>query len=147
MPELIVTRGLPASGKTTRAVAWVAENPAGRARVNRDSLRTMLHGGYLGTESQETVTSMVQRIAVSSLLHCGASVIVDDTNLPDTVVADWRRLAGEQGARFEVWDFTHVPVDECVRRDGMREGATRVGEHVIRGMHERHLAERVVING
>jgi predicted kinase len=33
MPKLVITRGLPGSGKTTHAVAWVAEDPAHRARI------------------------------------------------------------------------------------------------------------------
>lgn len=30
---LIITRGLPGCGKTTKAMRWVAEDPAGRCRV------------------------------------------------------------------------------------------------------------------
>jgi hypothetical protein len=43
--KLVITRGLPGCGKTTRARAWVAEDPSRRVRVNRDDLRTMLSGG------------------------------------------------------------------------------------------------------
>ena len=42
--ELVVTRGLPASGKTTWAQAWVADDPTRYARVSRDDLRAMLFG-------------------------------------------------------------------------------------------------------
>jgi len=41
MATLIVTRGLPGSGKTTAATAWVAEEPLRRARVERDEIRSM----------------------------------------------------------------------------------------------------------
>lgn len=39
MSKIIVTRGLPASGKSTWAKAWVAADPANRVRVNRDAIR------------------------------------------------------------------------------------------------------------
>ena len=41
MITLLLTRGLPASGKTTFARAWVAESPTDRARINRDDLRNV----------------------------------------------------------------------------------------------------------
>ena len=43
MPTLVITRGLPASGKTTKAREWVAADPVRRARVNRDDVRAQLH--------------------------------------------------------------------------------------------------------
>ena len=46
MPVLVITRGLPGSGKSTWARQWVSQDPAHRAEVNRDSLRLMMHGGY-----------------------------------------------------------------------------------------------------
>jgi hypothetical protein len=42
-PTLIITRGLPAAGKTTRALRWVAEDPQRRARVGSDEIAAMLH--------------------------------------------------------------------------------------------------------
>ena len=42
MTALVITRGLPGSGKTTYARAWVAEDREHRARVNRDDIRQML---------------------------------------------------------------------------------------------------------
>lgn len=139
---LIVTRGVPGSGKTTRAVGWVAENPTGRARVNRDSLRAMLHGARLGTYEQEQMVSTIQRASIRALLHQGIDVVADDTNLSRGAMQRWIELAAEEGTGFLIWDFTAVPVDECIRRDAQREGPARVGERVIRDMHARHLADQ-----
>ena len=36
---LFITRGVPASGKSTFAMRWVAEKPDSRSRVNRDDIR------------------------------------------------------------------------------------------------------------
>jgi predicted kinase len=134
MPTLIITRGLPASGKTTRAREWVDTDPAGRARVNRDDLRRMLQGRRLGTAVQEAQVSAAQHAAVAALLVAGVNVVADDTNLPDSVVAAWAELAARCGAVLAVWDLRNVPVEVCVARDAARVGDARVGERVIRGM-------------
>lgn len=136
MPKLIITRGLPGSGKTAYARTlqpWVV-------RVNRDDLRRMLHGDRIFTQTAEAQVTVAQRAQVAALLGAAASVIIDDTNLPARVVREWADLAARFGAAFEVADFTDVPVDECVRRDAARAEADRVGEEVIRAMHSRYLA-------
>lgn len=138
-PVLIVTRGLPGSGKTTWATTWVAEQPARRARANRDDLRRMLHGRRLGTAGQEAMVSTLQHQGVAQLLGAGISVVADDTNLTDTAIRTWQQIARTAGARLQIQDLTGVPVDECIARDATRPAADRVGEHVIRQMHADHL--------
>lgn len=140
MATLIVTVGLPGSGKTTLATDWVSKKQADRARVNRDSLRIMLHGGRLGTTDQEDTVTAIQHTGVLALLARGIDVVADDTNLRPGAVQTWRELADLAGAEVEVWDLTDVPVEECIRRDAGRTGPARVGETVIRGMHDRYLA-------
>ena len=134
MGTLIATVGLPGSGKTTRARAWVAAGPHHRARVNRDDIRRMCHGGRLGTDAQEAQVTAAQHAAVTALLAAGVDVVVDDTNTRPEFRDALRRLAMVAGAEFVVWDLTGVPVEECIRRDAQREGSARVGEGVIRMM-------------
>jgi predicted kinase len=138
MPTLTITRGLPASGKTT----WAKEQPH-LVRVNRDDLRRMLHGGIVGGRAEVEVT-LAHHAAIEALLRGGANVVCDDTNLRSRVVRELADLAVRAGATWEVRDFTDVPVDECVRRDALRSGDAHVGEEVIRGMHLRYLAGRVL---
>ncbi|MDG4792114.1 AAA family ATPase [Micromonospora sp. WMMD1102] len=149
MARLLVTRGLPGSGKSTFARRWVAENPTGRYRVNRDDLRAMGHDSThvkAGKDSPGTERIIVaaRNAMVMSLLRRGVDVIVDETCLPDKTLHSLRQFAGRAGATFEVVDFRHVPVEVCIARDAQRTGTARVGEDVIRGMWERHLAERSV---
>lgn len=138
MIEMIITRGLPASGKSTAAKKWVEAGAGHRARVGRDPLRLMLHGGYLGTADQERQVTTAQRATMAALLATGVSVIVDDTNLHEHYACELRAIADAAGVVFEVWDFTDVPLEVCIRRDAARtEG--RVGAEVIRDMHRKHL--------
>jgi predicted kinase len=142
MAELVITRGLPASGKSTWARKWVDEDPAGRARMNRDDLRLNLYGTARPTHQQEAAISTVQQASVRALLAAGRSVVVDDLHLRARYVSGWVELAAEAGAGFAVQDFTDVPVEECVRRDAERaaRGERAVGAGVIQDLHARFLA-------
>jgi predicted kinase len=144
MPILRIIRGLPGSGKTTLARAWVAEDPVRRFRANRDDFRAMGHDSTFvkqdadnpGTE--RTIVA-ARDAAISALLRKGVNVICDDTNLPQRVARDLRRLAVLAGAEFEVWDLTDVPVETCIERDAARVGRAHIGETVIRDMHTRYV--------
>jgi predicted kinase len=138
MTRLLVTRGLPASGKTT----FARKLQPRVVRVNRDDLRLMLHGRRLFTEGAEGQVTHIQRMSVEALLARGADVIVDDTNLRTSTVREWALLAARFGATFEVHDLTEVPLEECIRRDAARPAEVRVGERNIRRMHDRYLAGR-----
>jgi predicted kinase len=134
---LTITRGLPASGKTT----WAKAQP-GAVRVNRDDLRRMLHGGMLGVGWAETQVTVAQRAQVEALLRAGVNVICDDTNLRAKVCRELADLGLRCGANVVFRDFTDVPVEECIRRDAGRPEPDRVGEDVIRGMFQRYLSGR-----
>lgn len=142
MAELVITRGLPASGKTTWAKAWVEADPAARVRVNRDDLRHMLFGAYWGlTYAQEETVTVAQHAAVKAALSAGKSVVVDDTNLRARNARALLDIAAAVDADWSVEDLTWVPLDVCLGRDAQRraEGRRAVGGDVIRGMHAKYL--------
>jgi tRNA uridine 5-carbamoylmethylation protein Kti12 len=138
-PTLIITRGLPCSGKTPAAVAWVRSDETWRTRVNRNELREMSHGRRTGTPAQEAIVSGLEENAVRSALANGTSVVVDDTALPNAVINRWERIAEEMDALFEVWDFRDADLEGCIARDAQRPETDRVGEDKIREMHDKHI--------
>src|SRR4051812_35210260 len=121
MATLTITRGLPASGKTT----WAREQRH-LVRINRDDLRRMMHGGRVADDQlrgrAEKEVTTAHHAAVEALLRAGSSVVCDDTNLRGRVVREFADLAARCGARFTVRDFTDVPLEECIRRDTLRAG-------------------------
>ncbi len=143
MTDLLITRGIPGSGKTTWALRWLAEDPAGRVRVNRDDLRQALYGcGYpLHPDKdvaykREVAVSAAQQEAVRALLREGRDVVVDDTHIRARYVRQWEEVAADEGADFRVEDcFTDTPLDVCIQRDAARDRV--VGEAAIRDMHSR----------
>jgi predicted kinase len=146
MPILLLTRGLPGSGKTTFARRWVAEDPDRRVRVNRDDLRAM-HGldrrQDYGAPNVEAILTAVQHSTIRVLLGGGWSVVVDDTNLRPDIVAPLVTIAEERGVAVEVHDLRAVPLEVCLRRDAGRgqAGDRYVGEDVIKAMHSRWILD------
>lgn len=139
MTELIITRGLPASGKTTWAKTWVRWDEENRARVNRDELRFALFGRYWPVD--EPVVTTAQRAAVRAHLKAGRSVVVDDTHLRRQDAVRWAKMADELGVLFDLIDFTEVPLALCLERDRKREeaGERFVGRDVIIEKFNRYL--------
>lgn len=134
-PTLTITRGLPASGKTTWARARQQSDPT-LVLVCRDELRATLHGGRYSPANEEQVVAVRDAVVVDSLAR-GRDVIVHDTNLNPAHVRALEALARSQGASFAVEDFTGVPIEVCIARDALR--GERVGEGVIRAMWDEYL--------
>lgn len=134
-PELIILRGLPASGKTTWARAWVDEDPAHRVRVNKDDLREMFDHSVWSTERELRIVA-ARDVLVQKLMERGLSVVVDDTNFARHHIKKLARLAEAACWKWSVRDFV-VPESECIRRDALRHKT--VGRKVIESMYDRYI--------
>lgn len=126
MSKLTLMRGLPASGKSTRAMEIMKES-GNAVRVNRDLLRTMLHFDKW-TGANEGITKAVARGIARELLRDNVSVIIDDTNLYEGTVQSWKDLAKEMDAKVEIENL-ETDYRECIERDYGRQN--KVGQHVI----------------
>jgi predicted kinase len=141
MSELLITRGLPASGKTRWAKQLLAERRVGSIiRLNRDDLRRMMLPATYREPffpAEELVTK-VQHGPITELLRAGVDIIIDDTNMRARSVRTVAALAERADATWSVVDFLDVPLEECLRRDAARENS--VGEDVIRRMYQKYLS-------
>ena len=136
MTSLTITRGLPASGKSTWALGM---EMCEYVRVNRDSIRQQVFGldgkGIL-TPKQENEVTKLEVALVEAALNAGKSVVVDATHLRQKYAVQWADLAEKHGVLFQVVDFP-VDADECVRRNAERSAVEQVPEHVIRDLAKR----------
>lgn len=137
MPKMTIMKGLPASGKTTRAMELLKDGNT--IRVNRAEIHKMLHGpDAKQSDARDARTLAAEYSIVLDGLEHGRSIVIDDCNLGHDDVYRWRTLA-PRGMFVDVIDTTdmrgryRVQVDECIRRDALRtEG--RVGRGVIERM-------------
>ena len=127
--RLIICRGIPASGKSTWAKEWVAKDPNGRRRVNRDDIRYEIYGVYHGDVIDERLITEVENNLIEAGLRFGMSVAVDATNLNSKSLRRFEEIARKFDCPVEIKDF-EVTLSEAIRRDSRREKS--VGEEVIK---------------
>lgn len=134
--KLIITKGLPASGKTTWAKEQVKNGQGQVKRVNKDDLRNMVDRGKWSKEREKYITGLEYNMA-ERLLSQGFTVIVDDTNLTEKRFTLFEDLAFESDVEFEVKDFTDISLKECLKRN--EERGHKVPRRAIKEMYDKHL--------
>ena len=137
MKKVILTKGLPGSGKTYWAKQYQRENP-NTVLVNKDDLRAMLHQSVWSKGREEFILKVRDFIILQALSE-GHDVIVHDTNLS---VKHWNRIKSilpvtKEGIELQWKDFTSVPIEVCIKQDLQRVNS--VGEKVIRDMWKQFL--------
>jgi predicted kinase/cellobiose-specific phosphotransferase system component IIB len=128
-----MTKGLPASGKSTWAKAQCGDRIK---RINKDDLRDMLDNGTWSKTNEKHILQ-VRDMLIDHYLSNGFSVIVDDTNLHPKHEKTLREIAEKHNADFEVESFMNVPLATCIERDLKRPKS--VGERVIKSMYNKFL--------
>jgi predicted kinase len=107
MKSLILTIGLPRSGKST----WA--NKQNCPVINRDQIRMVYHGNAYIEELESDIT-IIENYLVREVFMNNDKVIIDATHMTKK-----RRIAWDQ--KDNVWDEVHLkifPVTkiECIRR-------------------------------
>lgn len=138
MAKMIITVGLPASGKSTFAEDVVKHAPR-TVNTNRDDLRFMMYGVYFGEPIDENEVTNVQHGIINNALKKDKDVIVSDTNLNKRFVKSLVKIAEKWGAQVE-FEYFDVPLSELIARDEERAcmGKRAVGREVIEGMAKRY---------
>lgn len=140
MRKLIVTRGIPGSGKST------ALRNMGLAdfTLSPDAFNVILSGPVLmsdGTiqidhsnikESWQATLSFL-----SARMSKGETVVVDATHTGDSDFAQYLELAQKHRYQVACLDFSGTPLEKALHQNQLREEWRRVPEHVIHKMHER----------
>ncbi len=108
--KLILTVGLPRSGKSTWALMQ------GHPIVNRDAIRLALHGEQY-IQAAEDMISAIEMYMVKSLFLAGHStVIVDSTHMKQTYIDRWNY--GNWDLQTRVFDADVTTCIERAKSDG-----------------------------
>lgn len=139
-PDLILTSGIPGSGKSTWAEQWVAEDPENRVRVNRDAIRMETFGTWFPVDADgrpdkaaDQKVSEIEERRIREALKAGKDTVVDATHLTPKSWSRHQHLARQFGANLTRRDFP-VDLEEALRRNAARE--RQVPDFVIRGMYK-----------
>lgn len=139
--QLVILKGLPASGKTTYARNWVAIDEERRVLVEKDRIRLnsklFEDGKYNHKRGDEAIVLKERDRLIHQALSSGKSVISSDTNLVQKHISSMTRIANKYDAEVVVESFLDVPIAELIERDKKREHP--VGEQVIRKMFHQHV--------
>lgn len=149
--KIILTRGLPASGKSTWAKDQVAKSNGKIKRVNKDDLRDMIDAGIWSKINEQQILNARDALVTLFISNKEVeTVIVDDTNFEEKhfkqmqEFADSYKVLCNRDISVEYKDFLDVSLDECLHRDSLR--AKPVGEKVIKGMHQRYILPTIQRN-
>lgn len=144
MKKIILTRGIPASGKSTWAKQEVLKDPEHSVRINRDDLRSM-SGQYWVPAREGYILSCKRMLLHNAVCFSFDTIIIDDMNLNPkdiddaiTIVEEANMLIKDTDNKYKVEfkDFTNIPLDICIKRDSKRENS--LGEKVIRGIFNKY---------
>ena len=139
MTTIILTHGIPGSGKTHWATKYACEHAI--KRLNRDELREHIAGRrYHDHKPSPKVEGKVGhqiRQTIRECLAAGEDVLVDEVNLSTKSVQRYYQLASEYNANVEHVYFD-VPVEEALRNNNAR--SRNVPERVIRRLAEKAYA-------
>ena len=130
---MIICRGLPASGKSTWAKEQLEKEKMRWCRVNRDDLRAMMNGSNYNPNSEDLVKEVRNHIILDAF-SSEYDVIIDDTNLVPKTVKKLHDIAATFGDVKVVEKCFNLSIEECLKRNALREGKARVPDKVINDM-------------
>lgn len=146
MPKLIYMKGLPGSGKTTKARTDYPDY----YRVNKDDIRAMLYGDAKFTRERERNVVNTERRIVMGLVKDRQNIVVDNTGFNIAHENFYRCLTSEEILKegqsrynFVLDDLSHVPLHKCLQRNTQRTGKTRVPDKVIHDMWAKYVQPRL----
>ena len=144
MKKIILTRGIPASGKSTWAKQEVLKDPEHSVRINRDDLRNM-SGKYWVPEREDYIIACRNQLLNLAICVGFDTIILDDMNLNPkdfdyvfTAIDKANKVIKDTKNQYkiEIKDFTNVPLDIYIKRDSKRENP--IGEKVIRDIFNKY---------
>lgn len=133
MSRIILTRGLPASGKSTWAKEFARVNHR-VVRVSRDDLRAQMYPGTDYRYIDEDLITEAETALVRAALRNGKDVVVDAMHLQQKYINRWQRL----GYPVEIVEFTE-PLQTLLERNVAR--GAKVPSNVIRNNFKKYTTD------
>jgi predicted kinase len=134
MQKIILTVGIPASGKSFWSKDEVCKDPEGTTRINRDDLRNMMSNYHFCDANEKLVTEASDAI-LRAALKKGRNIILDETNLTSRNFDKICKVVQELNISAMVMEKPfYIELDEALLRNSKREGTAKIPEEVIHKM-------------
>ena len=130
MLKIILTVGIPASGKSTWAKSEIAKDPSNWVRINNDDIRSMFNGSVYSFEYEKIITSS-RNILIKECLKKNKNIIIDNVNSNKRHFEDVLKLAKASGKEVLVMEKPfYIELEDAILRDSQRTAS--VGKEVIK---------------
>ena len=130
MGEIILTIGLPGSGKSTYVNDNFIKTGSGHQILCLDDMRLAM-GDIFNRKTEDIIIAM-HNIMARAFMERGLSMVIDSTNISKKVVEYWRESADEYGYDMR-GIFFDVPIEECIKR---KCGKNKLTKEVYERMYE-----------
>lgn len=144
MKKIIITYGIPASGKSKWAKEQITKYPNTYKRINKDDLRDMIDAGKFSFENEKIILSVRDSLAMK-FLQRGYSIIIDDTNFPVggkhfKRMCEIAELVGDVQVTEKFFDISLTDAKNANCGPYRNE----VPEHIIENMYAKHVAHKTL---
>lgn len=136
--QVIVLRGIPASGKSTFAKKWVKESPNDRVIISKDSIRSSF--GIYWVPNREKLVEDVEILTIRLALTNKFNIVVDSTNLNKKYVDRIKKVISDfENVEISFKDF-EVSLWKATFRSYKRWlfGGKFISYKVIKGFYDRY---------
>lgn len=139
MRNLIILRGIPASGKST----WVKNNELEQFTVSSDALRLLYAGVEYDLEGYQRISQKADKKVwnelysiVENRMKDGQLTVVDATHISEKSISEYKKLSKKYNYRITIINF-NISLEEALKRNSEREEYKQVPEKVIEDMYKR----------
>lgn len=139
MRNLIILRGIPASGKSS----WVKNNELEQFTVSSDALRLLYAGVEYDLEGHQRISQKADKKVwnelysiVENRMKDGQLTVVDATHISEKSISEYKKLSKKYNYRITIVKF-NISLEEALKRNSEREEYKQVPEKVIEDMYER----------
>lgn len=139
--KIILTRGIPGSGKSTWAKKWVNEDPEHRIRFNWDDIRNMMGPYWVINRENTGIMKSLRKTFLEKMMCEKWDIVIDNMNLNFKEYEYYNNVVNYYNKNFitqyvlEFKDF-FISVEECISRDALRQNP--IGEKTIREIWKKY---------
>jgi predicted kinase len=136
MIKIFLTKGAPASGKSTWAKAEVAKDPLKYLHINNDDLRQSFNGSVYSADYEKLITE-TRNFLIREGIKRGMNIIIDNVNANNRHWDMTCKIAKEANKDIQVLEkLFYSDLEELLERNAKREGSARVPDDVLKKFYK-----------